>query len=72
LRAADWLQRTQVSTAENLSGDTGRCYGIRGQSHVNSHDESGHYIDGRTTSYAICALLGFADPAARILLEVDA
>jgi hypothetical protein len=37
-----------------------------------SHDESGHYIDGRTTSYAICALLGFADPAARILLEVDA
>lgn len=46
--------------------------GIRGQSHISSIDESGHYIDGRTTSYAICALLGFADPAARILLEVEA
>jgi uncharacterized protein YyaL (SSP411 family) len=30
LLAADWLVNTQISTVENLSGDTGRFYGIRG------------------------------------------
>jgi uncharacterized protein YyaL (SSP411 family) len=67
-RYVAYLLRYQVleATSAEFHG------GIRGQSHVNSHDESGHYIDGRTTSYAICALLGFADPSARILLEVEA
>ena len=30
IRAPEWLLRTQVNTAENLSGDSGRYYGIRG------------------------------------------
>jgi len=45
--------------------------GIRGQSHVRPNDESGQYLDGRVTSYAVNGLLGFANPSAKILLEVE-
>lgn len=44
--------------------------GLTGQSHHDSYDETGQYIDARTTSYAICGLLGFADPATQIFLDV--
>jgi hypothetical protein len=66
-RFVAYLLRQQVvdATSSKFHG------GIRGQSHVRANDESGQYIDGRTTSYAICGLLGFADPSAKVLLEVE-
>ena len=45
--------------------------GIRGQSHVRGADETGQYLDARVTSYAVCGLFGFADPSARMHLEVE-
>jgi hypothetical protein len=45
--------------------------GIRGQSHVRPADETGQYLDGRVTSYAVNGLLGWANPRSRMMLEVE-
>jgi hypothetical protein len=66
-RYAHYLMSQQVTKIARSDFAGGIC----GQSHVNAADESGQYIDGRTTSYAICALLGFANPNERMFLDVE-